>query len=134
VVTASIDDTARVWDARTGQPVTGPLEHGNIVTSAAFSADGTRVVTASYDKTARVWDARTGQPVLSGPLEHKGTVHTAVFSADGTRVVTASDDRTAVIWVLPIDLGSREDWQLRARCGPFKLENGALIDNDTGCP
>ena len=67
------------------------------VSSAAFSADGTRVVTASADKTARVWDARTGQTV-GAPLEHANGVVSAAFSADGTRVVTASDDNTARVW------------------------------------
>ena len=27
------------------------------MSSAAFSADGTRIVTASWDNTARIWDA-----------------------------------------------------------------------------
>jgi serine/threonine protein kinase len=42
--------------------------HGDIVFSAAYSPDGSRIVTASDDKTARVWDARTGAQlaVLSG--------------------------------------------------------------------
>jgi WD40 repeat protein len=56
VVTASIDTTARVWDAATGQPVAPPLQHRGIVYHAAFSPDGRRVVTASHDTTARVWD------------------------------------------------------------------------------
>jgi WD40 repeat protein len=61
VLTASLDKTARVWDARIGRPLTEPLGHENMVLSAQFSPDGMRVVTAaSYDKTARIWDARTG--------------------------------------------------------------------------
>jgi WD40 repeat protein len=56
VVTASYDDTARVWDAQTGQPVGQPLNHDWSVNSASFSPDGKWVVTASRDKTARVWD------------------------------------------------------------------------------
>ena len=32
----------------------------NIVYSAAFSPDGTRIVTASRDNTARLWDAASG--------------------------------------------------------------------------
>ena len=58
VVTASLDKTARVWDAATGKPLTSPLEHQDKVVSAAFSPDGTRVVTASLDNTARMWDLR----------------------------------------------------------------------------
>ncbi|TMQ11442.1 MAG: hypothetical protein E6J90_34670, partial [Deltaproteobacteria bacterium] len=65
VATASRDETARVWDAATGKPVTSPLVHQGAVTSAAFSSDGTRVVTASEDKAARVFDATTGKPVIS---------------------------------------------------------------------
>ena len=58
VVTASLDGTARVWDAATGKPLTSPLKHQGPVRVAAFSPDGTRVVTASKDKTARVWALR----------------------------------------------------------------------------
>ena len=40
IVTAFDDNTARVWDAKTGKPVTEPLKHENGVSSAAFSPDG----------------------------------------------------------------------------------------------
>jgi tetratricopeptide (TPR) repeat protein len=56
IVTASSDNAARVWDARTGQPLIEPLQHGAQVTSAQFSPDGNRIVTASSDGTARIWD------------------------------------------------------------------------------
>jgi dipeptidyl aminopeptidase/acylaminoacyl peptidase len=60
VATASTDQTARVWDARTGAAVGAPLGHQDTVRAVAWSPDGTRVATASFDKTARVWD----QPAL----------------------------------------------------------------------
>ena len=60
MVTASSDNTARVWDAQSGQPVTGPLKHNHAVNHAAFSPDGRWVVTASWDNTARVWDLPSG--------------------------------------------------------------------------
>jgi WD40 repeat protein/Flp pilus assembly protein TadD len=91
------DNTARVYDAQTGAPVSPPLAHRNAVTSAAFSPDGRRVVTTSADQTARVWDAANGAPI-SPPLRHASTVMYAAFSPDGDRVVTASDDNTARIW------------------------------------
>ena len=80
VVTASADNTARVWDARTGQPVGAPLQHADSSRRRRSARDGTRVVTASADKTARVWDARTGQPV-GAPLQHGDDVMSAAFSS-----------------------------------------------------
>jgi WD40 repeat protein len=97
VITASWDQTARVWDAATGTPLTVPLKHQDAVTSVSFSPDGTRVVTASWDQTARLWDPATGKPV-TGPLKHHARVVSAAFSPNGTRVATASDDKTAQVW------------------------------------
>jgi WD40 repeat protein len=97
VVTASSDNTARVWDARTGQPISPPLQHQDAVSSASFSPDGKWAVTASDDKTARVWDAQSGQPI-SPPLEHQDPVFSGCFSPNGKRVATASEDNTARVW------------------------------------
>jgi WD40 repeat protein len=97
VVTASWDQTARVWNAETGKALSEPMKHDDSVNSAQFSADGQRVVTASGDHTARVWDAETGK-ALSEPMKHDDSVNSAQFSADGQRVVTASWDQTARVW------------------------------------
>ena len=98
VVTASADNTARVWDAATGEPVGKPLTHQDWVRHAAFSPDGRQVVTASDDNTARVWDAATGEPV-GKPLTHQGMVRHAAFSPDG-RVVTQTA-QTVAWWISP---------------------------------
>jgi WD40 repeat protein/serine/threonine protein kinase len=97
IVTASIDKTARVWDARTGVQLAVISGHHERVRTAAFSPDGRRIVTSSWDKTARIWDANTGAQlaVLTG---HEGFVVGAAYSPDGTRIITASYDKTARIW------------------------------------
>jgi len=59
IVTASEDDTARVWDARSGKPVGEPMRRLNSFNAASFSPDGKWIVTASLDHTARVWDSST---------------------------------------------------------------------------
>jgi WD40 repeat protein len=73
------------------QELTG---HAGSVSSAAFSADGTRIVTASSDRTAQIWDAASGE-ILRDIDAHSRGLWTAVFSPDGGRVVAASIDGTA---------------------------------------
>ena len=97
IVTASADGTARLWDARTGEPIGKTLRQDGPVRAATFDATGERVVTASDDKTARIWDARTGEPI-GRTLHHDGPVLAATFDANGERVITASEDKTARIW------------------------------------
>src|SRR5437867_532117 len=80
VVTASLDGTARLWDAASGKPIGQPMKHDS-VSSAQFSPDGQRVVTASGDGTARLWDAASGKQV-GEPMKHQGEVESAQFSPD----------------------------------------------------
>jgi eukaryotic-like serine/threonine-protein kinase len=97
LVTASSDNTARVWDARTGAQLAVLTGHGSMVYCAAYSPDGTRIVTASADKTARIWDSVSAKQlaVLSG---HDDGVNCAAYAPDGDHIVTASSDKTARIW------------------------------------
>jgi len=106
IVTASVDQTARLWDAFTGKPISLPLLHPQPVYVAAFSPDGGRVVTvcSSQGRGAertrsfgQVWDVATGQR-RGSPLRHDHVVYYAEFGPDGLRVVTASQDGTARVW------------------------------------
>ena len=56
IVTASWDQTARIWEAETGRQLHTLAGHEELVFSAVFSPDGRRILTASDDKTARIWD------------------------------------------------------------------------------
>jgi WD40 repeat protein len=96
LATASVDKTARIWDATTTGLQQLQVRHDDSVGAVAFSPDGTRLATASKDKTARIWDARTGQQQLQ--VRHDDSVNAVVFSPDGTRLATSSVDKTARIW------------------------------------
>ncbi len=100
LVTASVNGTARIWEARSGQTTGEPLQHTGPLTYAEFSSDGRWVATASEDGTARIWSATNGQPA-SSPLKHSGVVRRARFSPDGNLLVTASVDRTVRFWSVP---------------------------------
>jgi WD40 repeat protein len=78
--------------------------------------------------------SRPPSPRTEDPLEHREPVTAIAFSPDGARVVTASADNSARVWELPMDAGSLADWQRRARCAPFALDNGVLVENHSSCP
>jgi len=99
IVSGSHDETLRLWDAETGQPIREPLcGHEASVQSVAFSPDGTRIVSGSGDKTLRLWDARTGQPIGEPLRGHQREVYSVAFSPDGTRIVSGSSDDTLRLW------------------------------------
>mmetsp|Transcript_107535 Transcript_107535/g.270418 ORF Transcript_107535/g.270418 Transcript_107535/m.270418 type:complete len:108 (-) Transcript_107535:31-354(-) len=54
VLTSSLDGTARLWDAASGNCL-HTLDEG-MVNCAVFSPDGQQGATASYDGTAHHWD------------------------------------------------------------------------------
>ncbi|EJC98463.1 WD40 repeat-like protein [Fomitiporia mediterranea MF3/22] len=99
VASGSWDNTVRIWDAESGDVISGPLEgHEDHVRSVAFSPDGARVISGSDDKTIRAWDIKVGQ-VISEPFKgHTGPVHSVAFSPDGLCIASGSADRTVMVW------------------------------------
>ncbi len=100
IITAGSDETARVWDAKTGAELLMLQYYNNrSLRSASFSPDGSRIVTSHGERTAKVWDAKTGAELLTlNGHRHGEFLWSASFSPDGTRIVTASDDATAKVW------------------------------------
>ena len=108
VVTASKDNTARLWDLRAKDPAANPVilrGHEAPAVRVAISSDNHRVVTGSDDKTARVWDLRAkdlgaNPVVLRG---HGAQVNAVAISSDNRWLVTASSDNTARLWLLQVE-------------------------------
>jgi WD40 repeat protein/energy-coupling factor transporter ATP-binding protein EcfA2 len=95
IVTASNDNTAKVWN-RQGELLATLEGHQGWVDSAQFSPDGNYIATASKDNTAKVWN-RQGE--LLATLEgHQDWVNSVSFSPDSNSIVTASSDGTEKVW------------------------------------
>jgi WD40 repeat protein len=98
IVTASNDNSARLWDAATGRELRlfeGTL---NRVFDAAISPNNAWVVLGDYSEPfATLLDAATGAKVrvFAG---HTGSVLAVRFSPDGKTLLTGSADGTAMLW------------------------------------
>jgi WD40 repeat protein len=107
---------ARVWEVRTGRPLTSWLEHegqprpakrqgptdyviphAGVVLDARFSPDGRRGATAADSKTVRVWEADGGR-MIGGSLAHPDGVRSVVFSPDGRNLLACSGEGKAHLW------------------------------------
>jgi DNA-binding beta-propeller fold protein YncE len=99
VVSASDDNTLKIWDLASGRELRTLTGHTWGVTAVAVTPDGKRVVSASDDNTLKIWDLASGRELrtLTG---HTGCVGAMALTPDGKRVVSGSDDDRLKIWDL----------------------------------
>jgi WD40 repeat protein len=98
VITASIDGTGRIWNARTGAVLTVLRGHRGPVMDAEFDRNARYAVSAGADGTVRVWNASTGAQVRVIHVTSSGIVLSAAFSPDGSSILTDTANGVAQIW------------------------------------
>jgi len=98
-VSASYDQTLKVWDLERGEEVRTLKGHSGWVIAVAVTPDGRKAVSSSDDQTLKVWDLERGEEVrtLKG---HSGWVIAVAVTPDGRKAVSASGDRTLKVWDL----------------------------------
>jgi WD40 repeat protein len=91
-----------VWDVETGKLLRQYPNKSEVVSAAAFSADGRRVVWGTIQGTVRLWDLETGKETQNfsgvGINHYIGVVESVVLSTDGLRVLTATNDDQVRVW------------------------------------
>jgi len=100
LASASYDQTARIWDARTGETRLVLAGHTQRIYAIAFTPDGRRVATGSADGSVRVWNAESG--ALERRLEHGAAIYGLAIAPDGRLAVSVGTDNLGRVW----DLGS----------------------------
>jgi WD40 repeat protein len=99
IVTASNDGTARVWDARTGRPISTLRTGSAPLSVVTFDRGGGLVFAAGADGRVRVWDGRSRRALRTlnpgaGPLDS----NSVAFSTASDRIITPSGAAAAVVW------------------------------------
>lgn len=110
VVTASVDESVRVWDA--SDLARGPLhtlreEHALPVVSVAASHCGARVVTSSMDGVLRVFAVSAESASLERQME-AGAVETWTVAAHPSRPLVATGSHSGAVHVWNYETGERE--------------------------
>ncbi|TNY21860.1 WD40 repeat-like protein [Rhodotorula diobovata] len=93
VVSASLDNTVRVWNVESGECVRQQFGHLEGVWSV--DVDKLRIVSGSHDRTIKIWDRDSGKN-LHTIVGHKAAV-TSVLLTDQS-VISGSDDGEVRLW------------------------------------
>jgi WD40 repeat protein len=93
LVTASSDNTARIWSTRSGIAIAVLRGHRDAVSRAVFSPDGRHVVTAGEDGTVRIWHFRAPWLLASSERWALG----ATFDPGGERIAVGEEKSGAFI-------------------------------------
>jgi WD40 repeat protein/serine/threonine protein kinase len=98
LVSASEDQTLRLWQAATGRAIAVARGHTGTIRTVAFSPDDRVFASGGDDQSVRLWDAHTGT-VIGVCSGHTGSVWALAFSRDGKRLASAATaDVSCRIW------------------------------------
>jgi len=122
-VSASRDNTLKVWEVESGRELRTLAGHTNRVTAVALSGDGRMAVSASHDNTLKVWEVGSGRELrtLAG---HTDSVNDVALSEDGRMAVSASWDKTLKVW--EVESGR----ELRTLAGHTNWVSGVGLSGD----
>jgi WD40 repeat protein len=113
VISASSDNTIKIWDLRTGvfsfisNFIKRRLKftikgYSSSVYKIAVTPDGKTLISHSFDKTIKIWDLGTGTEKFT---LHSSSVRAIAVTLDGKTVISGSSDNTIKIW----DLATRKE-------------------------
>ena len=112
LATGSRDTSMRLWDAQSGELLSGPMV-GDVVRGAhvfdvTFSPDSKVVATAVRDGTVCLWDTENHTAIGSPLTGHSSWVHDVSFHPNGKWIASASKDHTVRVWDVSVLLQKQD--------------------------
>lgn len=109
LVSASLDNSVKIWDAKTFKLLKTLTGHTWTINHVELSRDLKYVLSASNDGTARIWNATTGENIISVPSKGEATKCVSI-NEDNQYIVTVSVVREPKEYVVYIwDTGLKEE-------------------------
>lgn len=98
-VTGGAGGRVQRWDARTLQPIGGPLPGPRSeVFAVAFSPDGQRIAAGDLDGRLWLWQAGSGEPLSRPTATGGGAIRGLAFMPDGRRIVSGGVGGALQFW------------------------------------
>ena len=86
-MSASADNTMKLWDLETGKEVRTYTGHEAMITAMAISPNGKTVLSGSLDRRLKLWDVVTGKEVYT--LEgHVDGINSVAIAPDGKTAIS----------------------------------------------
>lgn len=99
LISASYDNTWRMWDLETNKQVLIQRGHSRPVYGVACHKDGSLLATGDLGGNCRLWDLRSGKALMS-LRGHSKQILCADFNPNGYYLATGGSDNTVRVWDL----------------------------------
>jgi len=98
-ITASTDETARLWNLQNQQEIRKYVGHTGPLYALAISGDGQTLITGAQDNTVRLWDVPQVKPIawFNG---HEGATTGLAATTDRRSIASVGVDRRLRLWDL----------------------------------
>lgn len=97
VLSASDDETCRLWDLRSGECLRVFRGHANRVNALDTFGDGARFISGGSDGTLRIWNLATGKCERTLP-GHGDRISSVKITPNRQFIVSGSADKTVRVW------------------------------------
>jgi len=99
IITASWDDTIKIWDPTIHREELRRYK-GAEISHVSFSPDGRHIAAGTQERIIVLVDAQSGADILTlhGPPSNYWGTRSVAFSPDGSRIVSGGDDNVVEVW------------------------------------
>ena len=99
LMSASDDQTVRLWDLPTQQSMTTLVGHSDYVRAGCFlpGTNSNTLVSGSYDGTVKIWDPRATERRAMMTFKHRYPVESVLALPSGTTVLASADNLVSVL-------------------------------------